>query len=51
MLLHLTATDFNVDIWKQDGLTTHTLMMDTGAAGSAQSIVRQVQLYVDYKHK
>ena len=26
-------------------------MMDTGAVGSAHSIVRQVQLYVDYKHK
>ena len=51
MLLQLTATDSNVDIWKQDGLTKRPLMMDTAAHGPAQSIVHQVQLYVDYKHK
>ena len=49
--LQLTVIGSSVDIWKQDGLTKRPLMMDTAAHGPAQSIVHQVQLYVDYKHK
>ena len=51
MLLQLTAMDSNVDIWKQAELTRHALMMDSGGTGPAHRTVRQVQLYVDYKHK
>ena len=49
--LQLTVIGSSVDIRQLAKLTRHTPMMDSGAHGPAQSTARQVQLYVDYKHK